>query len=141
MASEDKRFFRHRGVDVFGLARAILSLGRLGGGSTITQQLAKNVALSHSRTLTRKAVELVLAMSIETKMNKRAILEAYLNSVYWGHGLWGIAGASAVYFRKKPSELKLGEAALLAGPPPKGPEARRPHARTRQHTHSHGHAQ
>ena len=115
VASEDKRFFRHRGVDVFGLARAILSLGRLGGGSTITQQLAKNVALSHSRTLTRKAVELVLAMSIETKMNKRAILEAYLNSVYWGHGLWGIAGASAVYFRKKPSELKLGEAALLAG--------------------------
>ena len=115
VASEDKRFFRHRGIDLFGIGRAVLSLGSKGGGSTITQQLAKNVALSHSRTLTRKAVELILAVKIERKMKKRAILEAYLNSVYWGHGLWGIAGASAVYFRKKPSELNLGEAALLAG--------------------------
>ncbi len=114
MASEDKRFFRHRGVDLFGLGRAVLSLGRLGGGSTITQQLAKNVALSHSRTLTRKAVELVLAMQIERKLRKREILEAYMNSVYWGHGVWGIAGAAAVYFRKKPAELAVEEAALLA---------------------------
>ena len=115
VASEDHRFFSHKGIDLFGIGRAVLSLGKRGGGSTITQQLAKNVALSHSRTLTRKFVEVFLAVRIERKMRKRNILEAYLNTVYWGHGLWGIAGAAAVYFRKKPADLNLEEAALLAG--------------------------
>ena len=115
VASEDKRFFDHNGIDFFGIARAVLSLGGRGGGSTITQQLAKNVALNPSRTVTRKVVELFLALGIERKMRKRSILEAYLNTVYWGHGVWGVAGASAVYFRKKPRDLNLEEASLLAG--------------------------
>eukprot|EP00899_Mesostigma_viride_P007393 jgi/Mesvir1/16655/Mv10192-RA.2 len=96
------------------LMRAVLSLGRQGGGSTVTQQLVKNLLLSSERSLTRKLVEMVLALALERKLTKPQLLEAYLNNVYWGHGVYGIASASAAYFGKKPGELELGEAAMLA---------------------------
>ena len=115
VASEDHRFFYHQGYDVRGLARAVTTLGQGGGGSTITQQLVKNLLLSQSRTITRKVVEILMAVYLERRMGKPAIIEAYLNNVYWGHGVVGIAHASAAYFRKKPSQLDVGEAALLAG--------------------------
>lgn len=125
MASEDRRFYQHGGVDVRGLARALLYLGRHGGGSTITQQVVKNTLLTHSRTLTRKGAELYLALVLERQASKATILERYLNSVYWGHGIVGVAGAAAAYFGKAPSQLDLNEAALLAGMLP-GPERRTP---------------
>jgi len=115
VASEDRRFFNHNGVDVRGLTRAVVTLGGQGGGSSITQQLVKNVLLSHDRTLTRKAVEMLLAVALEAKLTKPQLLEEYLNNIYWGHGLYGVASATAAYFRKRPCDLTLGEAALLAG--------------------------
>ena len=115
VSSEDHRFFMHRGVDVAGLFRAITTLGRGGGGSTITQQLCKNLLLTQERTITRKLVEVLLALFIETRLTKPELLERYLNTVYFGHGLYGIAAASAGYFRKKPQELTITESAMLAG--------------------------
>ena len=114
VASEDHRFFKHRGVDVRGLLRAAVSLGSRGGGSTITQQLCKNLMFSPERTITRKLVEVFSALVLEGKLSKEDILEEYLNRVYWGHGIYGINQAAATYFRKRPSELDAGEAALLA---------------------------
>lgn len=121
VSSEDRNFFEHRGVDVKGIARAVLTLGRSGGGSTITQQLVKNALLSQDRSISRKAVEMAMSLVLETKLSKPNLLEHYLNNVYWGHGVYGIASAAAAYFRKKPSELKLEEASLLASLLP-GPE-------------------
>ena len=115
VSSEDHRFFTHRGVDLAGLVRAITTFGRGGGGSTITQQLCKNLLLTQERTVTRKAVEVLLAVFLETRLTKPELLERYLNSVYFGHGLYGIAAASAGYFRKKPQELTVTESAMLAG--------------------------
>eukprot|EP00898_Chlorokybus_atmophyticus_P000982 jgi/Chlat1/1885/Chrsp145S08694 len=115
VASEDRRFWSHKGVDIRGLARAVISAGRQGGGSTVTQQLVKNMLLSHDRTISRKLVEVVLAIGLEQRMKKPQILEMYLNNVYWGHGITGIAGAASGYFKKKPSQLTLGESAMLAG--------------------------
>ena len=118
IASEDARFFRHRGVDVWGVGRAVVSLGKWGGGSTITQQLCKIQAsfLSASRTVSRKLVEAIAAVWLERAhgVTKHGILEAYVNNVYWGHGTWGVASAAAVYFGKRPDDLSLAEAALLA---------------------------
>ena len=121
VASEDHRFFDHNGVDAKGLSRAVLTLGRRGGGSTITQQLVKNLLLSQERTITRKAVEIVAAFFLENRLSKPELLEEYINNVYWGHGVYGITPAAAAYFRKKPSELNVGEAALLSAMLP-GPE-------------------
>merc|ERR1712078_937203 len=114
VASEDHRFFKHRGVDVRGLLRAAISLGSRGGGSTITQQLCKNMVFSPERTITRKLVEVFSALVLESKLTKEEILEEYLNNVYWGHGIYGIKQAAATYFRKRPADLNAGEAALLA---------------------------
>ena len=126
VASEDRRFFFHPGVDVRGIARAILTLGTSGGGSTITQQLVKNMLLSQDRTITRKVVEMGLAVAIERKLTKPQLLEEYLNNVYWGHGIYGVTSAAAAFFRKMPKELNLGESALLAAMLP-APEALSPY--------------
>jgi len=130
VASEDKRFFEHRGVDFRGLSRAVVSMARTGGGSTITQQLAKNLFLSNVRTMSRKVMELILALQIEQRLDKREILHLYLNRAYWGHGMYGIESASALYFNKSPGELSIGESALLAGILP-APEAYSPHRNPR----------
>jgi penicillin-binding protein 1A len=119
VAIEDRRFFSHIGIDPLGLARAaIANLAHRGvaqGGSTITQQLAKNLFLTHERTLWRKLQELVLALWLERKFSKKDILELYLNRVYFGAGAYGIEAAAQRYFNKSARELKLAEAAMLAG--------------------------
>ncbi|XP_012854771.1 PREDICTED: uncharacterized protein LOC105974248 [Erythranthe guttata] len=125
VAYEDRRFFSHSGVDAIGVARAILSLSARGGGSTITQQLVKNTFLKNERTLSRKFIEMALAVALERKISKPKILSAYLCKIYWGHGIYGIKSASNLYFGKHPSLLTLGECALLIGIIP-APESRSP---------------
>ena len=119
IAIEDRRFRSHFGVDPIGLARAMsrnLSEGRfVQGGSTITQQLAKNVFLSSSRTLERKVQEVLIAFWLERRFSKDRILELYLNRVYFGHGTNGVEAAAQRYFGKGARDLSLMEAAILAG--------------------------
>ncbi len=119
IAIEDRRFYHHYGVDPFGLARAaiadVLHRGVAQGGSTITQQLAKNLFLTQQRTLWRKLQEVVLALWIERKFSKNEILELYLNRVYFGSGAYGVEAAAQRYFGKPAREVKLAEAAMLAG--------------------------
>jgi penicillin-binding protein 1A len=119
VAIEDRRFFDHFGVDPIGLARAALAnvvrRGVAQGGSTITQQLAKNLFLTHERTVWRKLQELVLALWLERKFSKKEILELYLNRVYFGAGAYGVEAAAQRYFGKSAREMKLAEAAMLAG--------------------------
>jgi len=119
LAIEDRRFYNHYGVDPIGLARAVFAnLMRRGvaqGGSTITQQLAKNLFLTQERTLSRKLQEVVLALWIEHKFSKDQILELYLNRVYFGAGAYGVEGASQRYFGKSARRITLAEAAMLAG--------------------------
>src|SRR5262249_34969835 len=114
-----RRFFFHYGIDPIGLARAVvanvLRRGVSQGGSTITQQLAKNLFLTQERTVTRKLQEIVLALWLEHKYSKREILELYLNRVYFGAGAYGIEGAGQRYFGKSARQLTLPEAAMLAG--------------------------
>ena len=119
ITAEDQRFFEHRGIDVRRIFAALLhnirtfSFGQ--GASTITQQLIKITHLSSEKTLARKAQEIVLALQLEKKMAKQEILEAYLNTVYFGSGAYGIATAAEVYFSRDVSELTVAEGALLAG--------------------------
>ncbi len=124
IAIEDRRFYRHPGIDLRGLVRAFLVNIQSGslkqGGSTITQQLARNLYLSREKTLFRKLAEAELAIRIELQKSKSEILEQYLNTIYYGHHFYGIESASRGYFGKAASELTIGEAALLAGIP-KGP--------------------
>lgn len=124
LAVEDRRFYLHSGFDPSGLFRALLSNLRKGqaaeGGSTITQQLAKNLYLSHERTLERKLKEALYTVHLERRYDKNEILEMYLNTIYYGHFAYGVEAASRNYFGKSAAELSLGEAALLAGLP-KGP--------------------
>jgi len=119
VAIEDRRFFDHPGVDALGMLRAAvtnLRAGRLAqGGSTITQQLAKNLFLSSERTWSRKAEELVMALWLELRLSKQEILELYLNRVYFGGGAHGIEAASQRYFAKSARNLSLPEAAVIAG--------------------------
>jgi penicillin-binding protein 1A len=119
IAIEDRRFHSHYGVDPLGIARAalanILRRGVSQGGSTITQQLAKNLFLTQDRTLTRKLQELVLAFWLERKFTKNEILELYLNRVYFGAGAYGVEAASQRYFGKHARDVNLQEAAMLAG--------------------------
>jgi penicillin-binding protein 1A len=119
IAIEDKRFYEHFGVDVEGLSRAVMQNFRSGrvvqGGSTLTQQLAKNLFLTNERTFRRKAQEVAMALWLESKFTKKEILALYLSRVYFGAGAWGIEAASERYFDKPARELTLGEAALLAG--------------------------
>ncbi|WP_420394156.1 transglycosylase domain-containing protein [Acuticoccus sp.] len=119
IAIEDRRYYSHFGIDPIGLARAMvanLSAGRLEqGGSTLTQQLAKNMFLDPSRTLERKIQEMIFAVWLEVQYSKDEILEMYLNRVYLGAGATGIDGAARRYFGKPAEELELSEAALIAG--------------------------
>src|SRR5215472_6632283 len=119
VAIEDRRFFFHYGVDPLGLARAavanLLHRGVAQGGSTITQQLAKNLFLTQERTLARKLQEALLAIWLERKFSKSQILELYINRVYFGSGAYGIEQASQHYFGKSGRQINLAEAALLAG--------------------------
>ena len=119
IATEDRRFFKHSGFDLRGIGRAmVVNIAEGGirqGGSTITQQLAKNLFLLPKRNLTRKVQELILALWLETKFSKQEILTLYLNKVYMGTGTWGVGAASEVYFKKHVSTLNLYESALLAG--------------------------
>lgn len=119
VAIEDKRFYTHRGVDVWAILRALardLQTREFSeGGSTITQQLAKNLFLPSDKIISRKLKEAGYAIKIELTLSKAQILEAYLNQVYYGEGRWGIQEAAHFYFGKTAKELKLEEAALLAG--------------------------
>ncbi|MDF1779397.1 MAG: transglycosylase domain-containing protein [Rhizobiaceae bacterium] len=119
VAIEDRRFYSHFGVDPIGLARAMISnviAGRMvQGGSTLTQQLAKNLFLSPERTLERKVQEVLLAAWLEHKFSKDQILEMYLNRVYFGSGSYGVEAASRRYFKKPARDVNLAQAALLAG--------------------------
>ncbi|MCT7376177.1 transglycosylase domain-containing protein [Chelativorans salis] len=119
IAIEDRRFYSHWGVDPIGLARAMVEnvvQGRLTqGGSTITQQLAKNLFLEPDRTIKRKVQEVLLALWLEQKHSKNQILEMYLNRVYFGSGAYGVEAASRRYFNKPAHDVTLAEAALLAG--------------------------
>ena len=119
IATEDRRFYDHSGIDPLGLLRAMaanLWAGRVvQGGSTITQQAAKNIFLTPERNLRRKAQELLLALWLERKFSKDQILELYLNRVYLGSGSYGVAAAAQKYFGKNVRELSLPESAMLAG--------------------------
>jgi penicillin-binding protein 1A len=119
LAIEDRRFYSHFGIDPVGLARALVSnVARRGvaqGGSTITQQLAKNLFLTQQRTIWRKLQEVVLAVWLERKFSKAEILELYLNRVYFGAGAYGVEAAAQRYFGKSARQVRLAEAAMLAG--------------------------
>jgi len=119
IAIEDRRFYSHHGLDPIGVARAVvanvLRRGVSQGGSTLTQQLAKNLFLTQERTFQRKIQELVLAVWLERKFSKAQILELYLNRVYFGAGAYGVEAAAQRYFGKSARRVTLAEAALLAG--------------------------
>lgn len=121
IAIEDSRFFEHRGVDLRGIARAIKENWQAGrqvqGGSTITQQLARELYLSRKPTLMRKLQEALLALNLERRYSKWEILEMYLNQVCYGERAYGVAAAAEVYFGKRLQDLNLSECALLAGLP------------------------
>ena len=119
LAAEDKRFYRHQGIDERGLIRAFIGnlaqSGRPQGGSTITQQIVKNLLVGEDLTYDRKIREMIVASRVEHTLSKAEILELYLNSVYLGRSSWGIELAARSYFGKQAKELTLGEGALLAG--------------------------
>lgn len=117
--TEDKRFYGHFGFDIISFTRAMITnifAGRYAqGGSTITQQVAKNLFLTNKKTLSRKVQELLLAFWLENKFNKEQILSLYLNRVYFGHGAYGIEAASQKYFQKTSRNVNILESAVLAG--------------------------
>ncbi|MGA7195547.1 transglycosylase domain-containing protein, partial [Roseiarcus sp.] len=119
VAIEDRRFYSHLGIDPVGISRAVVrdltGRGGVEGGSTLTQQLAKNLFLTRERTLSRKIQEAILALWLERRYSKDQILELYLNRVYFGSGAYGVEAASQKYFGKSARFVTLSEAALLAG--------------------------
>ncbi|QQE81506.1 PBP1A family penicillin-binding protein [Alicyclobacillus sp. SO9] len=125
IAVEDRQFYRHHAFNVTSIGRALavdfLHHNIVEGGSTITQQLAKNLYLNQQRTVVRKLKEALYAMQLELHESKHTILTQYLNLVYFGHGAYGVQAASELYFHKPVSELNLAQSAMLAGLP-KGPE-------------------
>ena len=125
IATEDRSFYKNSGINYGRFFLAILTAGRSGGGSTITQQLAKNAYLSQDQTVERKAKEFFLALEINKKYSKKEILTMYLNNAYFGNGVWGIEDASKKYFGVSASELTLDQSAVLAGML-KGPEIYNP---------------
>ena len=137
--TEDADFYRHRGFSLRGVARAGLhnlqDRGYAEGGSTITQQLARNMFLTSEKSLTRKIAEILLAVQIERRLTKDEILERYLNQVYFGQGAYGVETAAEVYFGRPASKLSLPESAMLAGliraPSYYSPYEHRDRARTR----------
>lgn len=121
IATEDARFYRHPGVDLEGIARALFTNMQdrqfTEGGSTITQQLVKNLFLSQEKTVSRKIEEIALAVGVEMRFSKDDILEMYVNQIYYGSGAYGIAAAAEIYFDKHVKDLTLAESAMLAGLP------------------------
>ncbi len=121
VAVEDRRFYRHNGLDIVGIARAAyvnLTAGRLvQGGSTITQQVAKNLFLTNARTFRRKVQEVLLTLWLEQSFSKTEILEIWLNRVYLGSGAWGVDAASCMYFGVSARKLNLWQSAVMAGIP------------------------
>lgn len=121
IAVEDHRFHKHNGVDIFGIVRAIINDIRMWelreGGSTITQQLAKNIYFTQSRELTRKIAETFMALKIEKECSKVEIFELYVNTSYFGDGYYCIGDASQGYFDKEPIDMNDYESTLLAGIP------------------------
>ncbi|QLH39710.1 MAG: transglycosylase domain-containing protein [Defluviicoccus sp.] len=119
LAVEDRRFYNHFGLDPFGLVRALFVNLRAGsvvqGGSTITQQAAKNLFLSHERTIKRKVQELLLALWLERRFSKDQILAMYLNRVYLGSGTYGVDAAARKYFGRSATQVNTYQAAMLAG--------------------------
>lgn len=124
IATEDRKFYQHWGLDIEGIGRAMLvnleSFSTRQGASTLTQQLARNLYLTHERTWKRKVKEALFALQLEMKYSKDEILAMYLNQIYYGHGAYGIESASRMYFGKSAKELTLAESSMLAGIP-KGP--------------------
>ncbi|WP_053218057.1 transglycosylase domain-containing protein [Virgibacillus senegalensis] len=140
LAIEDKRFYSHHGLDIKRILSAawndIKAMSKVQGASTITQQLARNLYLSHEKTWIRKAKEAFYAIRLEMFYGKKEILEGYLNTIYYGHGVYGVEAASRYFFDKSAKQLDLAEAALLTGIP-KGPSYYSPyqhldHAKARQ---------
>ena len=125
IATEDRTFYKNDGINYSRFFLAIATAGRSGGGSTITQQLAKNAYLSQDQTVERKAKEFFLALELTKKYSKDQILTMYLNNAYFGNGVWGVEDASKKYFGVSASQLTLDEAATLAGML-KGPELYNP---------------
>jgi penicillin-binding protein 1A len=119
LATEDRRFYEHFGIDIAGTARALVTNARAGGvvqgGSSITQQLAKNLFLSNERTIERKVKEAFLALWLETRLSKNEIFKLYLDRAYMGGGAFGVDAAAQFYFGKSAREVNLAEAAMLAG--------------------------
>ncbi len=139
LATEDRRFFYHFGIDVMGTLRAMVENARAGGvvqgGSSLTQQLAKNLFLSNERTLGRKIKEAYLALWLEANLTKQEILKLYLDRAYMGGGVFGVTAAAEFYFNKSVRELSLAESAMLAGlykaPTKYAPHVNLPAARAR----------
>src|ERR1700674_328591 len=139
LATEDRRFYDHFGIDIAGTARALVTNAQAGGvrqgGSSITQQLAKNLFLSNERTIERKSNEAYLALWLETRLSKNEILKLYLDRAYLGGGAFGVDGAAQYYFGKSIRDVTLPEAAMLAGlfkaPSKCSPLANLPAARAR----------
>jgi penicillin-binding protein 1A len=142
LATEDRRFFEHFGIDPSGLGRALTANARAGGvvqgGSTITQQLAKNLFLNNERTIERKVKEAFLAIWLETRLTKNEILKLYLDRAYMGGGAFGVDAAAQYYFNKSARDVNLAEAAMLAGlfkaPTRYAPHINLPAARARANT-------
>ena len=139
IATEDRRFYDHFGVDIGGTLRALITNARAGGvvqgGSTLTQQLAKNLFLSNERTLDRKIKEAFLALWLESHLTKNEILKLYLDRAYMGGGAFGVDAAAKYYFNKSARDVDLAESAMLAGlfkaPTKYSPNANLPAARAR----------
>ena len=113
---EDKRFYTHHGFDILRITKAVINnitQDNLIGGSTITQQYVKNIYLSSERSIIRKIRELYFAVKLESIYSKQEILEGYLNTVYFNHGVYGVYDASKYYFNKEPIDLTLAESAIL----------------------------
>jgi len=121
VAVEDKRFFKHHGVDIISISRAVIidikEMSFEEGGSTITQQLAKNVYFTQEKKMTRKIAEIFMAIEIEKQCSKEEIFELYVNTSYFGDGYYCVKDASEGYFDKEPAEMNLYECTLLAGIP------------------------
>ena len=119
LATEDRRFYDHFGIDIAGTARALVTNAQAGGvrqgGSSITQQLAKNLFLNNERTIERKVKEAFLAVWLETRLTKNEILKLYLDRAYMGGGTFGVDGAAHFYFNKSARDVNLAESAMLAG--------------------------
>lgn len=121
VAVEDHRFYSHAGVDLISTMKAVFTNVKKGayvtGGSSITQQLAKNMYFTQEKQMVRKVAEMFMAYNLEKNLDKDEILELYVNTIYYGSGYYNIKSASNGYFKKEPSELTLEEATLLAGIP------------------------